>query len=88
MIPHTLQPPRGAAPHRERSWLVSVLCALALLGVLYVAVQAGLPLALVVLALLAACLGACGWAVLVGVRTRKKVDRALQELVHKGALLR
>ncbi len=78
----------GTTRDKEHCWLVRILCVLTLFAVAYVMVQAGVPLLILVLILVVGCLTACGWAVLVAVRTRGKVDRALRQLMSKGDLLR
>jgi|GEM_PF-6963155 len=69
---------------QEHDWLVTVMCAVGIFAVAYVLVQLGVAVELILLALLVACLLACGWAVFVGMRARKRAEEALRMLTDKG----
>ncbi len=88
MLIRTRRSSSKRTPAREHSQLVTIACALGLLAVLYVLVQVGMPLPLVVLGLVAACLAFCGWAILDGVRIRRQVETALRAVVNRRDLVR
>ena len=66
----------------EHDWLVTASCALGLVATLYVLVQFGVPLEILLAALFLACLAVCGWAALVVSRARRKTEAAIRTLVE------
>jgi len=65
---------------QDHDWLITVACALGILAVAFVLVQLGVAIEIILLTLLAACLLACGWAVVVSMRARRRSEAALRTL--------
>lgn len=88
MLTRTQRSSGNRTPACGHSWLVTIACALGLLAVLYILIQTGMPLPFVVLGLVAACVALCGWAVLNGVRIRRRVETDLRAVASRRDLVR
>ncbi len=73
---------------QDRDWLVTVACALGLFATIFVLVQIGVPLEIVLATLVLVCLGVCGWAAFVVSHARRKVEAAIRSLAEarRGSL--
>ena len=60
--------------------LVTVACLSAIAGLTYLALLAQIPIRLIVLSLVGACVLACTVGVVVGFRARRKLDKAMRTL--------
>ncbi len=60
--------------------LVTIACLSAIAGLTYLALLARIPIHLIVLGLVGACVLACTVGVVVGFRARRKLDRAMRTL--------
>ncbi len=74
----------GSSQGQDHDWLITVACALGIFAVAFVLVQLGVAIELILLALFAACLLACGWAVLVAMRARRRAEATLRMLRGEG----